>query len=911
MDNCFVSSDLSMRVFLLLFFLYLSTEAFSQVQTREIHGQVQDTSGVALAGVNVLLSSAHDTLLVSTDQEGRFLFNDVGSPSFHISYSLLGYQIRDEFYTFNPLLPQIEIISITLRPQATVLREVNIYGLLPILVKGDTIQYNARAYSIIKGDLVEDLMRQFPGVEITRSGEIKAQGQPITRVKVNGKDFFTGDVLTATRNLPAEIVDNIQIVDDYGSQASFTGVKASKSERIININLKKDRNRGMFGQVTAGIGTDSRYIGSLSANNFNDSQQISVLGSTNNTNASLFSYGDVSGSGSRESTGSELNSMIDMSEGINLTNSLGINYRDDISQTSSVYGGYVFTDRENKTESSSSLESEFRNNTILNKENLTSSDYNHIHKLNLNYESRLDTSMFLKVSPTLSYGASNRFANGTGIINNRKLTTTKFSISEEKQRTPYLNLEGFFNKNFSRPGRRLSISVLSNFNANDMNDEIIDSLINRGSSTDIFPIQITEKLSRVIKDQQTLNDFLLNTSYIEPITKNSFLELSHEFNYSYNRSNRYSNDLRQVSLGGIHEDSLSMNYAYKFSANKLGILYQYNNEQYTYQLGFGFQPTRLWGYTFNREISTNVESINFVPNAKFSYKISQLSSFSLSYNGRNNQPLFYQIQPIRDNSNSQNIIVGNPELQPEFINEVSLQYRNFNIASGNAFFGNLLFRGVRNKIVSNRLEVPNSTVLETNFMNTSGYFDTHAYILYSLAAIEKVLNINLNSTLDYNNNISYINNEKNKGKYLNFQQGLQVNYTVEDWFHLDFRTAYALGRRLSALPAMPSTEVNTLSFGLGSKTYFDNWVLNFDVSSRFNNGYGDFNANPTLVNFYLERTFGKNDRAAVRFQCFDLFNQNTHIVSDMTANDNLFIQNNRLGRYFLISFNLRLQKFAS
>lgn len=899
-----------MRVIVLLSFLCISVQAYSQ-QKREVHGHVQDTSGVALEGVNVLLSSANDTLLVSTDSDGRFLFEEVVSPSFHITYSLLGFQIRDEHYSINPLLPEVEIISIVLRPQATVLKEVNIYGLLPMLIRGDTIQYNARAYSIHHGDLVEDLMRQFSGVEINRSGNIKAQGQSITRVKVNGKDFFTGDVLTATRNLPADIVENIQVIDDYGDQSNFTGVKKSEPERIININLKKDRNRGMFGQVTAGIGTDHRYIGSLSANSFDDSQQISVLGSTNNTNTSLFSYGDVSGSGGREKSGADLSSMIDMNDGINLTNSLGINFRDDISKATSTYGGYVFTDRENKTISSTALESEFRNNTILNKEDLTSATYSHSHKLNWNYESRLDSSMYVKVSPTLSYGASNRFANGTGLINNRSLTTERYSNSEEKQKSPNLNLEAFFNKSFSRPGRGLSFTMTSNFNSNNKNDEIIDSLINKGSTTVILPAQNTEKLNQLILNEQTLNDFQFQTSYIEPITRNSFLELNYEFNYSYNRSNRKSYDIRQLNLDAIREDSLRINYAYKFSANKIGFLYQYNNDKYTYQVGFGFQPTRLSGYTFNREISTNKESINFVPNARFSYKINQLASLSITYKGQNNQPAFYQIQPIRDNSNSQNILIGNPELQSEFINEMSLQYRNFNMISGNAFFSNLSFKSIKNKIVTDRTLVPNSTIQETGFMNTSGYFDTHAYFLYSLSLIDKVLNVSVNSTADYNNNISFINNEKNKGKNLNFMQGFQVNYILEDWLNLDFRSSYSLSRIRNSLPATSNTEVNTFSLGLGSKTYIDDWVLSFDVYSRFNNGYGDFNTNPTLFNLYVERSFGKNDRAVVRVQGFDILNQNTGISSEMIANDNLFIQNNRLGRYLLVSFNLRLQKFTN
>jgi hypothetical protein len=895
----------------LLSFFCISLQAFGQYQKREIRGSVQDTSGIALEGVNVRLISSLDTLSATTDSEGRFVFSEVASLNFHISYSLLGYQIQDEYYSVNSLLPDMQIFNIKLRPQATVLKDVNIYGMLPILIKGDTIQYNARSYKIQAGQLVEDLMKQFPGIEINRSGLVKAQGQTITRVKVNGKDFFTGDVLTATRNLPADIVDNIQVIDDYGEQAAYTGIKSSEPERIININLKKDRSRGMFGQVTAGVGTDKRYIGSLSANNFDESQQISILGSTNNTNASLFSYGDVSGSGAREKSGADLNSMIEMNDGVNLTNSLGFNFRDDISTATSTYGGYVFTDRENKINSLTTLESDYRNNTILNREKSASTMHSQSHRLSWNYESKLDSSMYLKVSPVLSYGASNRFANGIGTINNRKLTTERNSNSEEKQRSPNLNLEAFFNKSFPRPGRSLSFSTISNFNSNNNKSEINDERRNIDSTNLVSPFQNIEKLNQLISNSHAINDFQFQTSYIEPITRNSFLEINYEFNYSYNQNNRKSNDIGLSSKGVTYTDSLFINYAYKFSTNKIGFLYQFNNQKYTYQLGFGFQPTRLSGYTFNREISTNKESINFVPNARFSYRINQLSSFSLIYKGRNNQPEFYQIQPIRDNSNPQYIIIGNSELQSEFINEFSLQYRNFNMVSGNAFFGNLSFKSIKNKIVTERNVIPNSTVQETGFTNTSGYFDTHAYYLYSLSLIESVFNININSTVDYNNNISFINQEKNKGRNLNFTQGLQATYVLDDWLNIDFRGNFLLSRIRNTLPSMSSTDVSTLSLGLGNKTYLKDWVISFDVAKRINNGYSDFKINPTLLNIYFEKAFGKNDRAVVRLQAFDLLNQNTGITREVDGNDTYFMKNDRLGRYFLISFNMRLQKFPN
>lgn len=899
-----------MRLIVLFSFLCVSLQALGQQEGREVRGVVQDTSGMVLEGVNVFLISNSDTARVTTDDEGRFVFEDVEALHFRISYSLLGYQIYDERYIVDPSLLKIKEIQVSLKRQPTVLKDVNIYGMLPVLIKDDTIQYNARAYTIKPGELVEDLMKRFAGVEINRSGMITAQGNVITRVKVNGKDFFTGDVLTATRNLPADMVENIQVIDDYGEQAAFTGVKKTEPERIININLKKDRNRGTFGQVTAGGGTDYRYIGSLAANNFDDAQQISLLGSINNTNASLFSYGDVSGGGTREKSGADLNSMIDMNDGINLTNSFGVNYRDAVSKTTNMYGSYVFTDRENIMNSFYSRKSPYINNTVLTENLSNSTIQENSHKFNLNMETKLDSSMYLKVSPTVSYNTSSRFSNGMGTIKNRKLITEQHTVSEEKQHSPSFNIESFFNKSFSKQGRNLSVNLLANFNGVDEMDDIHNNRLNIDSSNMAFPLENRQRLNQIISSQRINNDVQFHVSYIEPITKKSFLELNYDFEFSSNQNNRKASDITSVGIDSLQRDSLAIDYAYKFSAHKIGFLYQYNDDKFTYQIGFGFQPTRLSGYTFNREISTSKESINFVPNARFTYKVSQLSSFSIIYKGQNNQPNFYQIQPIKDNTNPQDIVNGNPDLQAEFVNDFSLQYRSFNLTSGNTFFSNLSFRGVKNKIVTIRNMIPNSTVRETGFVNTSGYFDSHAYYLYSLALIEKVLNVSISSSADYNNNISFLNNEKNKGRNLNFMQGVQVNYAIEDWFSMDIRSAYSFNRLRNTLPAMFNADVNTFTMGLGGKTYLKDWVLSFDVATRVHKGYSDLkNTNPTLFNVYVERAFGKNDRAVIRLQGFDLLNQNTGITSEVDGGDTYYMKNDRLRRYFLISFNLRLQKF--
>src|SRR5690606_170731 len=199
-----------------------------------------------------------------------------------------------------------------------------------------------------------------------------------------------------------------------------------------------------------------------------------------------------------------------------------------------------------------------------------------------------------------------------------------------------------------------------------------------------------------------------------------------------NKNNRETSNIGNYESDELRRDTTFMNYAYQFQSDQIGFNYQYNDEQTSYTIGFGLQPTKISGYSWARDITTNRKFINLIPSGRFSFKINKFSSFSVNYRGRNNQPNFAQIQPVRDISNSQNIIIGNPELKSEFINNLSLQYRNFNLRSGNTLFTNQTVQHIKDKIVTNRVPVENTTQQETNFLNTSGYFDAQAYYLYSL-----------------------------------------------------------------------------------------------------------------------------------------------------------------------------------
>jgi hypothetical protein len=896
-----------MRFILAFTLLFLSSIVWGQ-QTREVRGVVQDTAGVRLEGVNIRLVSPKDTLISATDREGRFAFSRVLGESFNLSLTLLGYQLQENSFKVDQGSAEPIELSIVLRPQRNLLKEVVVFA-VPVVIRGDTIQYNSAAYQTPPGALLEELIRKMPGLEVSRSGQVKAQGSLVSRVKVNGKEFFGGDVVTATRNLPAEIVETVEVIDDYGLLSNFSGIKESPPEKILNITIKKDRNQGMFGQATMGIGTDYRYLTSLSVNSFDEDEQLSVLGSINNTNTSLFSFGDISGAGGRETVASDLGTMIELDDGINRTNSVGFNFRKNLSPAVSTYGGYVFTNRNNTTEGSTNITSIYQNNTITSQDLREQETRNNRHNLTWNFESGTSGPTYYKISPTLSYSSTRSNSITNSLITSRYLSTDRHVTSADKMDNPAGDIDIFVNHRFGKSGRQASFNLKGNLSGDDRLNDIDEYRVNVDSSW-AQPTISYEQLSQYLINDQNSGNVNFRASYIEPINTSSFVEVNFEHYFSSNKNNRETSNIGNYESDELRRDTNFMNYAYQFQSDQIGFNYQYNDEQTSYTIGFGLQPTKISGYSWARDITTNRKFINLIPSGRFSFKINKFSSFSVNYRGRNNQPNFAQIQPVRDISNSQNIIIGNPELKSEFINNLSLQYRNFNLRSGNTFFTNLTVQHIQDKIVTNRVPVENTTQQETSFLNTSGYFDAQAYYLYSLSLIEQVFNINFSGSGNYSNNISFINFKKNSGRYLVYTQGAQLSYTEDDWLSLDFKSTFTLNQTRNTLASMTNNEAYTWLFAFGGRTYLGNWSLSFDISQRVNNGFSNFiNENPTLLNVYLERTFLKNDRAAVRIQGYDLFNENTGLSHEVFGNDIYETRNSRLGRYFLISFNYRLQRF--
>lgn len=896
--------------------LFFFVAAKGQIQTREVRGVVQDSAGRPLIGVTVRLYAKQDTMMVSTNEHGRFVFSTVAANDFKLSFSLIGFQLFERHYTSNVLLPITELVTVNLKEQPQELQEIAIYGVVPVVIKQDTIQYNAKAYQVRPNALLEEMIRLMPGIQVDRSGNIDAQGQRVTRVRVNGKDFFDGDVLTATRNLPAEIVENVQIIDDYGDQANITGIRNTEPEKVLNVTIKEDRNYGAFGQLTAGGGMDmndkvhNRYIGSFSANKFNGSKQISVLGSANNTNTSLFSFGDVSGAGGRG--GTDLNSMIDAEDGINTANSIGINYRDDIAKGVTVYGGYTYTQRLNQTQGTTKLQSIYQNSTINSLDEVTSKADNIKHRLTWTIEANIDTANYLKVTPTASYLSSDLLSESHSTISSRSAFTDRIYNTNGRTSDPNFDIDLFYNHRFPKRGRNFNVTSRIEYFKRNRNDDVMDLTASLDSNAN-SPNKNYDVFKQKVNNFSYNRTFLFGMSYTEPVTKRSYLEFNYQYETNSIANARNTFDVDTLSLNEKLIDSLSIDYDYLFQTHQFGINYQGDINKLKYTLGFALQPTKLDGKTPSRDVVTHINNLNFVPSAKMQYNINKTSSLSLNYRGQNNQPAFTQIQPVRDVSNPQYVVVGNANLKPEFMNTVSLQYRHFSIQSGSSLFTNFSFTHVQDKVVTNRINTPNSTIQATEFLNANGFYDLRGFYHYSTPVAGRILTLNLNGSADYTNNLTYINSVRNVGRNMVFTQNMQMNFQIEDLLEADLRSSYTVNKIKYNIPSFIDASANTFSLGFGGKGYLPKkWILSVDFSQRINAGYSNYiNANPTILNVYVEKSFLQNDMMAIRLQGFDLFNKNTGVRREIVGNDIFDMRNNRLARYFLISLNIRLQKFPS
>lgn len=918
-----------MKKHILLIIAFFSAHSLFAQTARQISGTVRDSTGNSVIAATIRLTSPADTLMTRSDIDGNFNFNNVKSSQFVINITSLGYRNFTKRFLYKDGASPIKLDLITLKSQSNVLNEVQVSATKGITVKEDTVEYRASDFPVRENSVAEDVIKKLPGVEVDKDGNVTTQGKSVTRIRVNGKDYFDGDLKTATQNLPAEIIEKIQIIDDYGDQAAITGIREGEADKIINIQISPDKNKGMIVNATAGGGSRDRYQLTGNGMFMNNDQQLSVLLNLNNTNASPFNFGGGGGrgfggggmrsgnfGGGGGSGGNNYGSG-GSSGGITNTTGAGFNYRDELGKKISINGSYRFTVRNTDLSSNSFNSSAFKEAIIGTTSNSDTENDRDNHNFNFNFEYKIDSLNYLRISPYVS--VANTTSGGTTRSNqtlNDDPSQTRINTSSTDSKSPFLSGNIIYNHRFRKTGRNLSFAGAVSHSDNTSYQEARDDF---RFFNQLDPNVFSDSLSHrnVDVDNKSLSSNA-NITYSEPIGKFARLD----FGYNYSRTSYDNSRITEVfneSGVPVMSPSLSNIFDYSFTTNRISLNYRYDKLRlYNFNIGLTAQPTLLDGFSETNNVSVHREGFNFFPTARFSYNFARTRSLSINYSGRSTEPSFSQIQPVTDVSDPQRPVVGNPDLKAAFTQSLDLRYNTTDPASG-VFFNT----GVSGNIINDRIsrnvqniQVPvegqDSTfnnIQQTNYLNADGYYSTNAYYSLGKPFANRKYRVSLNGSLNFSNDITYTNNEKNTGKNWSLRQGLRVQINPNQNVELYPGINYSRTWLNYSLPISDDTKAETWSFELNGRLYFfKTFILGFDGSKTINKGYSSVGTNPFILNTYLEKQFF-NKRGTLRLQTFDVFDQGAVVSRSQEGNSYTDSQNNRLTRYFMATFSFRLQKF--
>jgi len=902
--------------------LLISYVGFAQNLT--IQGSLKDSiAGRALNSATVSLVYAKDSSLVSfsrTNEAGVFNFKNVSPGAYLISVSYVGYIPK-----WVPVLTGTEK---TVEMGLIYMNDVNTMSTVtvtarrpPVVINGDSVEFNSENFKTAPNAVVEDLLKKMPGMEVDKAGGITVNGKKVTKVFVNGKEFFTGDPMMATKNLPADAVDKIQVYDRKSDQAMFTGIDDGSEETAINLKLKKDRNKSTFGKLNAGAGTPSVFDAQGNVNVINNEEQFSAIGGANNTNRQNFSNRNIvnfsGGGGGRPGAGGGVTVNFSGGSGETDANAQGI------ADTYSIGGNYsnIFNDKKTEFNANLSVSDVTRNNNSRSfTQNLTPGNaFNRIsnsnsiagnkqqnfgstidHKVSDNFSFRFTPSLGLQQTTNYSEDSTQTYLTNGNLLNSN--TTIASSASDAVNAASTLLLR----KKFAKKGRTLSSTLTQSFN--------------RSNSTGT---QFTQQLSYnqkiltndSILDQQNTrkgenSSYSANLIYTEPLGKKSLLEFNSYISKSIGSSSRKIYDYSTLTDGyGVLNTRLTNEFNSEYTYSGGGMSYRSNQKKYNFSTGVSLQKAVLDGENISAKTKLSQSFQDILPNATFRYNFSQTKNLNLDYRTSTNQPSITQLQPVLDQSNINRQSIGNPDLKRSYVHNLNIRFFSSKILAGKSFFSTLNASTTNNSIVNYDSVLPNRTIL-TRPVNVNGAYRINGSMNYGfgIKKLKSRLSFGLNAGL--NNNISYANGVLNTIVTKSTGPSMSYTYIVDDVIDINLTARYSFSNTNNAVNPTLNTNFLTKVFGADMTNYLPlNIVLNQSFNYAINTGRAEgFNTAIPIWNASFSKFFLKNKRAEIKMSAFDLLNKNIGISRNVSQNQIVDRSYNVISQYFMLTFTYSLQK---
>jgi hypothetical protein len=894
----------------------------AQAQKVSIKGQVVDTLSNAMPSATVMLMNPKDSSLVNfgvSDSKGFFEIKNVSKGEYELRITFLGFQTFSKRIGVDGLTA-LEVGKIKLEPQTKQLDEVVIQAeRAPVTIKHDTIEFNAGSFKTKANANVEDLLKKLPGVEVETDGTVRAQGEQVQRVLVDGREFFGRDPKLATRNLPADAVDKVQVFDKKSDQAEFTGIEDGQREKTINLELKEEKRNGLFGNLMAGVGTDGRYQARGNINRFGKKEQLSFLGMGNNTNEQGFSVSDfmnftggsqqmMGGGGVSIQIGGNNSSGVPLNfggrqSGIMTNYAGGVNYNKDLSSKTQLASSYFYNHLEQNIIKNTNRinylppDSSFFFNQ--NSKQLSTSDS---HRINLTLDHKLDSANSLKFTNSLSYSESDMtsFTGSETLSEDNVLQNESVRDYFTDQMSVNLNSSLLWRHKFDKKGRTVSTTFQVGFSQTDG-----DGL---QQSSNTFTTQPEVNIYQTNAQKTVNQSYGATISYTEPLGGRKYLEANYNFRTNQNDTDR---EVFNIDNNGVETKDLNLSNKYfsNYIYNRPGLNFRVNRQKYSVTVGASYQMTSLKGDLITQEATIDRTFENILPVARFNYDFSSFKHFRMDYETSMQEPTVQQLQPVVNNTDPLNLSLGNPQLEPAYNHRLSLNFTTFDPASFVNFFAFLTATYTTNAI-ANSQSINNETFVRvTRPVNVDNNLRLNANMTLGLPVKKLNSRFSLGPNATYSEGISILQGRENSIINQTLGGTARYNFTYKEILTIDLSANLSYQQTLYDFNSPDQVYFNKTYTAEGNLTFLKNYQFNtaFDYLV-YNSQTNGFSQAIPLLNLSISRFILKNNSGELKVGVNNVLDQSLSV--SQTASDNYLQQEttNNLGRFYMVSFTYALNK---
>jgi hypothetical protein len=929
------------RFYKIFGFLLISFSGFAQFRFSATATDKTDNQAIPSVVYKITSNNADKIFFNGlSDNDGKILIPKINKGDYRLILSSVGYDslvtnftIKDQDLNLGNLLMKTSII---------LMQELKVNAKADrVTMKGDTTQFNADAYKVNPDANAEDLIKKMPGVEV-ENGAVKAQGENVRRVLIDGKEFFGNDPSMALKNLPAEIIDKIEVFDRQSDQSRFSGFDDGNTEKTINIVTKGGKSNGEFGKIYAGVGTEERYAAGGNVNYFKGDRRISLIGLSNNVNQVNFASEDLLGAlgananprgggsqrggggnrggGSRGGGTDAGNFLVGNQGGITNTNAIGFNYIDKWSKKIEVSASYFFNrmannalDSINRTVFTGQNSQQFYN------EGSQQFNTNYNHRINSRITYEINTKNSLIFTPNLSFQGNDRTNSFSGFTDLANLDPINSIFSNQSSESGAYNLRAnlTYRHRFEKRGRTVSLGMGANTQSSN------SSGILYSENKTFLPFLRENTIDQINTDTTVNNGYTIRIDFTEPLNTKSQVNFSYNGSFSINKSDRRTLDLDESLEYTILNPILSNSFLNDYNTHAAGISYRYFvMRKFNVNVNVNFQQANLNSeQIFPQLLNVNRSFFNVLPFISLNYQFKPTQNLRFFYRSSSRAPSINQLQNVVNNSNPLQLRAGNPELDQQISNLVTLRYNSTNTKKATSFFAFVNAELVQNNISNSIFTAPSDTIfrgvllakgsqltLPINYGNT---WNIRSFLTYGFPLTAIKSNINTNFGISHVNTPTLVNGRENISTNNSLSAGIVVGSNISP--NIDFTFSYSGAYNLVNNTVNPQLNSNfysqllTVKLNLLSKKGF--FFNTEGVNTNFTSLGDDFGQVYTLFNFSLGQKFLKNQAAELKLTAFDVFNQNTSI--GRTINE-AFIEDTRslvLNRYFLMTFTYNIRNF--